>query len=584
MSSVSSSPSRPVSPLSNAADAPPVAADTVAIAAAIRRAEIDAQVGGLDAARDGLMAVLAQDPEHLDALAGLAYLAMRRDAYADASAWFDRALATEARRVEQSPAAASTQARIGLLRDAALTHQRAGDLVRSRTLLTQLAALLPSPENLLALAMGHIALQEYDAAQPLLERAIHAQPMAWELHYNLGRLLGMRGRYDDEIAAYRHALRIAPNAVPPEVNLGVALRDLHRFDEAMQSFKRAVQRDASSAEARTNRAQTNLMRGEFEHGWREYEWRWRDGPPTRPAFADDRNQWDGKSSLAGKTILLFAEQGFGDTMQFARLALTVAARQPGRLVLRVQAALVTLFESSPAFIDAGIVILSDAAPLPDFDVQAALMSLPHLLHLRLPAIPTPIPYLFAPGASTYDPHPTLAGHANEHAASAHAAAATARAPARRRIGLVWRGNPQHVNDHNRSIALAQWESLLRETQTDIEWLALHDRVPDTEAVLLQQWDRDGLIRDNRPMLKTFADTAREVATLDLVISVDSAVAHLAGAMGKTVWIVLPFTPDFRWLLTRTDTPWYPSARLFRQTVRGEWSAVFDAVKKALATV
>ncbi|WP_157685727.1 tetratricopeptide repeat protein [Robbsia andropogonis] len=549
-------------------DMPPMHVSTSSIAKAITDAQAHAQAGRLDEARRLLRDVIMQSPEHVDALSGLAYLTMRRghdiDAFTEAARWFDRALAAQSAR----PGISGTQERIGLLRDAAFTHQHAGNLIQSRTLLVELLTLAPTPENLLALAMGHIALQELDAAQSLLERAIRAQPNAWELHYNKGRLLGMRGRYDDEIAAYRHALRLAPNAVPVHVNLGVALRDLHRFDDAMQAFKRAAQLDPSSAAARTNRAQTNLMRGEFEHGWREYEWRWREGPPTRPAFADDRNQWDGKAALAGKTILLFAEQGFGDTMQFARLALDVAHRKPARIVMRVQAALASLFLQSPRFADAGIEILSDDAPVPLFDVQAALMSLPHLLNLRVQTIPAPIPYLSVPAASAAGLSTKITAPTTTH---------------RKRIGLVWRGNPHHVNDANRSTTLAQWEAMLRATHTGIEWTALHDRVPDVEQPLLQRLHEADVLRDVRPALTSFADTAREIAELDLVISVDSAVAHLAGAMGKPVWVVLPFTPDYRWLLDRADTPWYPQARLFRQTHRGEWVPVFEEIERALAS-
>ena len=555
------------------------AADRAWIATSIGDAETHAQANRLEEARQALLGVLALAPGQPDALAGLAYIAMRQGDAAAAATWFDRTLDIVSQASASASSPSGTQQRLALLRDAALMHQRAGNLVQSRTLLRQLTALAPTPENLLALAIGHIALEERDAAQAVLERAIRAQPLAWELHYNLGRLLGMQGRYDDEIAAYRQALRIAPNAVPPHVNLGVALRDLHRFDEAMQSFKRAAQLDPSSPEARTNRAQTNLMRGDFEHGWREYEWRWRDGPPTRPSFADDRNQWDGKASLADKTILLFAEQGFGDTMQFARFALDVAERKPARIVMRVQAALVSLFEAAPLFADAGISILSDAAPVPDFDVQAALMSLPHLLNLRVRTIPAPIPYLAVPAPKGAAPDATT-GTSNNDAIHASLSAPPSNTH-RRRIGVVWRGNPNHVNDHNRSIGLAQWEGLLHATQADIEWYALHDKVPDTEQALLQRLHDEGVIRDLQPRLRTFADTAQAVAALDLIISVDSAVAHLAGAMGKPIWVVLPFTPDFRWLLARADTPWYPQARLFRQARRGAWAAVFDAIEDAL---
>lgn len=584
MSTVSSFPSRAAPPESVPANSPLFPADTASIAAAIRSAETHAQADRLDEAQGVLQNLLSQVPEQIDALAGLAYLAMRRNDSAAAAPWFDRALDADALRSQHAGASATSPARlrerVGLLRDASLVHQRLGNLVRSRTLLQQLVALAATPENLLALSIGHIALQEYDAAQPLLEQAIRAQPTAWELPYNLGRLLGMRGRYDDEIAAYRHALRLAPDAVPAHVNLGVALRDLHRFEEAMQSFKRAVQLDPSSASARTNRAQTNLMRGEFEHGWREYEWRWREGPQGRPAFAEDRTQWDGKASLAGKTILVYAEQGLGDTIQFARLALRLAERKPARLVLRVQAVLLVLFQAAPRFAEAGIELLSDDAPLPPFDVHAAMLSLPHLLGLRVQTIPTPIPYLVAPSTTALDDATHQADSVRDGAA-AHVAQPPAAGAHRRRIGLVWRGNPQHVNDHNRSTALAQWEALLRATQATIEWVAVHDRLPEDDARLLQQLNEEGVIRDLRPSLQTFSDTAREVETLDLVVSVDSAMSHLAGAMGKPVWVVLPFTPDCRWLLDRADSPWYPHTRLFRQTRRGDWTTVLDEIEKAL---
>jgi hypothetical protein len=390
----------------------------------------------------------------------------------------------------------------------------------------------------------------------MLTHLSKTHPGLAEAHYNRGTLLGTMGRYDDELDAYRLAIAINPRFVRAYVNLGVALRDLHRFDEALLQFRKALSLNPGDVGARTNRAQTNLLLGEFEHGWREYEWRWRDGTQDH-GFSPD-TQWTGAQPIGGRTIFVHHEQGFGDTLQFIRFVdrLTAAG---ARVVLRVQDTLLPLLRNYRGAAE----VIGETGQVPPFDYHIPLLSLPFALKARAPDLAVSGPYLHVDDTLVSRWDDVFAGSTG-----------------RPRIGLVWSGSRTHLNDRNRSVPLEQVEPLL---DADADFLALQVDMREGDRARLAKLDQSGVLRDISTRLTSFAETAALISCLDLVISVDTAVAHLAGALGKPVWIALPFVPDWRWQLDRNDSPWYSTARLFRQTTRGDWTHVVAALRAELDT-
>lgn len=511
------------------------------IARALATAQEKFAAGQLDEASGLLNDVLAGHPDHSEALEGLGYVEAKKGDYARAADYVTRALETTSPGPDQVYWAAEVcqlaerHAEAVALFERCLAHQP------------------DHPQSLHGAALSLAKLGEYERALALFDRLLARHPSLFQAHYNRGNLLGNMGRYDAEIAAYRQAIALKPDFVLAHVNLGVALRDLHRFDEAMQQFKKAVALDPNDPGARTNRAQTNLLRGEFEHGFREYEWRWRDGRQTLDF--EVASLWTGKEPLTGKTVLVNREQGFGDTLQFVRYVGRLADAG-ARVVLRVQDALVPLLQEFPGVAQ----LAGESDPVPAFDYHVPLLSLPFAFHTRGADIPATIPYLHADPVrrAQWDDVFDALG-----------------AIQRPRVGIVWSGSRGHLNDHNRSIGLARLAPLFEANAT---FVSLQKDVRDSDRDTLAQ--RTSL-RDVSDRLVTFADTAALISHLDVVISVDTSVAHLAGALGKPVWIALPFTPDWRWQLDRSDSPWYPQARLFRQTVRGDWTNVVNDLRQAL---
>jgi len=498
--------------------------------------------GQLTEAADLLHSILALDPEHGEALEGLGYIAAKQGEHQRAADYVTRALQSMAASPEQIYLAAHV---------CQLAERHADALALFERCLTHTPDHVPS---LHGSALSLVQLGEHERALQRFERLTSRHPQLAEAHYNKGSLLGVMGRYDDEMAAYRRAIALKPDFVRAYVNLGVALRDLHRFDEALQQFKKALALDPNDAGARTNRAQTNLLLGEFEHGWREYEWRWRDG--TVSHGFDAATLWTGAQAVAGKTVFVHHEQGFGDTLQFLRFAARLGAAG-ARVVVRVQDALLPLLQGYAGVAE----VIGESAPVPPFDFHCPTMSLAFALKIRAADLATPGPYLHA-----------------EPARVAQWGGLFAAAPRRPRVGIVWSGNRGHLNDRNRSMRLEQLAGLF---DANAQFVSLQKDVRDDDRACLARLVQRGPLRDVSERLASFADTAALIAQLDLVIAVDTAVAHLAGALGKAVWIALPFTPDWRWQLKRSDSPWYPGVRLFRQTLRGDWSNVVTEMGEAL---
>jgi Flp pilus assembly protein TadD/ADP-heptose:LPS heptosyltransferase len=386
-------------------------------------------------------------------------------------------------------------------------------------------------------------------AREAFERVCRLFPGHAGARYNLANLLGdvrEPGGLEQAEALYREAIRLAPGHGPAHYNLANALRDLGRLDEALDTYRQALALDpGNAAEIRNSLGMCLLLAGRYAEGWREYEARRQTGRLPDRALAQP--EWDGGPS-AGRTVLLYAEQGFGDTLQFVR-SLPLAARSGAGLVLEVQPGLVALCRSLPGVAEGRVAVIGQGDPLPPIDAQLPLLSLPRVLGAERPEqAPQALPYLSADPARALEWSRRLAGLNGV------------------RIGLVWGGNPRHANDARRSLPLSAFAGLPAGPGFSYVSLQLGPAAAELAASLMR-----GAVTDLAPHLRDFSDTAAAVAELDLVICCDTAVAHLAGALGRPVWLLLPHAPDWRWGLGRDTTPWYPTMRLFRQPAPGDWT-------------
>jgi Tfp pilus assembly protein PilF len=392
------------------------------------------------------------------------------------------------------------------------------------------------------------ALQRYLEALTSYDQAIALKPDFAEAHHNRGTILLKLKRFEESLASSDRAIALKPDHAHAYLNRGNALGCLKRFGEAIASYERAGAVRPDYGDARYNEAVGRLLLGEFDRGWKLYEWRWQSSELGHTKRNIAHPLWLGGTEIAGKTILLHAEQGLGDTIQFCRYV-PIVAKRGARVVLWVPNTLHELMSSlSPQVIS--------TAP-PSFDVHCPLLSLPLAFGTRPETIPAATPYLHAPAKLISDWAERLK---------------SARWP---RIGLAWSGRPTHPNDHNRSIPLRALSPLF---EMDASFVSLQKDIRSSDADVLQG---STVLLHFGDELKDFADTAALVSNLDLVISVDTSVAHLAGALGKPVWVLLPNLPDWRWLLDRADSPWYPTARLFRQDDAGLWDEVIVRIHAAL---
>ncbi len=359
------------------------------------------------------------------------------------------------------------------------------------------------------------------------------------------------GRFAEAEACHRRAIALDPDFIEAHYNLGIALKDQRRIDDALGCFDTVLVKNPDHVDAHWDRALAWLVAGDFARGWPEYEWRWRLAEHAPRELSQPL--WDG-GDLDGRTILLHAEQGMGDSIQFARYAPLVAARG-GRVLLECQPPLVRLFES----LDGVGEIIPQGGVLPAFDTHAPLLSLPGILGTTGGTISCDIPYLSADrgrAEQLRDQLTALTGGL--------------------KVGLVWAGKPSHKNDHNRSLEFESLVGLLGLRDIFFFSLQFGPRSGDLRAA-----GCDGLITDLSESIKDFADTAIVLEVLDLLITVDTSPAHLAGALGKPVWVLLPYVPDWRWLLDRDDSPWYPSLQLFRQDRPNDWSKPLRRLAEAL---
>jgi hypothetical protein len=395
--------------------------------------------------------------------------------------------------------------------------------------------------------------QNEDAAD-CYRRALAIRDDSVETWINLGVVLSDQGQLDESQACLEHAIGLSPQFPDAHQNLGMTLARQGRLDEAMARYEYAIALRPEYPEAHRNRALVWLVRGDFARGWSEYEWRLRCASGRLPAFSQPR--WQGEN-FAGRTLLLHAEQGLGDTLQFVRFA-AVAKRRGGSIVLACAPALVELLKRCPGVDNA----VSIGSSPPEFDFYAPLMSVPAILGTSVSTLPAEIPYLAADA---------------ERVARWHQALEQLRGF---RVGIVWQGNSRTAYDRRRSFPLAHFAPLAALPNVRLISIQTGDGV-DQLHTLGGRFPVEELSRNGVAGPGDFQETAAVMTQLDLIITADTATAHLAGGLGKRVWIALPFVPDWRWQLDRDDSPWYANVRLFRQSVPGDWDGVFLRMANAL---
>ena len=500
---------------------------------------------------------------------------------------FDEAAAAFESAVALNPALPEAHNNLGLARVALGKPAEAVACYREAI---RLRADFPQAHNNLGIALRQMG--KIDQAVASCREAVRLSPHMAEAHNNLGTALDEQGNTEEAIACLEQALRIKPDFAKAYNNLGIAywhradyaraaencrkaiermpelaeahnnlgnvLRDQGDYAAALASYEQSLRLQPEGVDAHWNRSLVWLLQGNFSQGWPEYDWRWK--LKTFSTRSTNRPLWDG-SPLEGRTVLLDAEQGLGDTMQFVRYAPLVQQRG-GKVMVVCQKPLVQML-SSCAGIDR---LVAQGEPVPDFDVYAPLLSLPKILGTTMETVPAEIPYLHA---DRY-----LVEQWGRELESIRGF----------KVGIAWKGSPKNRMDRERSIPLAAFEPLAR--------------VPGVQLISLQKGEGSEQLKDAGSRFAVidlaqrldltsgpFMDTAAAIEHLDLVVTCDSSLGHLAGALARPSWIALALSPDWRWLLDREDSPWYPTVRLFRKKFIGDWSDVFQRMAAALeATV
>jgi len=487
-------------------------------------------------------AALAINPGYIDALCGVSVALERLQRYDEALARCDRVLAL-----------APTEMRVWLSKGNALQGlMRYQDATLAYDEALRLDGNFADAWSNRAAALMH--LRRYAEALDSYDRSLALAGDRVDVLCARGNVLQQLGRYDDASASYRAALAAEPYGVPAWFHRGTALQQVGQHNEALACYEHVIRIAPTHGAARAAEAFCRLLVGDFEQGWRHHESRWADPTVAQSRRVFSEPLWLGEEPLDGRTILLHAEQGFGDTLQFCRYV-KVLHEAGARVVLDVQQPLSEVMTTLKG-VDT---LISTGDAIPPFDLHCPLMSLPLACRTHELVSPEPTSYLRVDDV--------LAREWSERLSAE-------RESSKLRVGLAWSGNPKHSNDHNRSLTLDVLASLFT---LDVHFVSLQPYLRDADRAALATTH----LTHFGDALRSFADTAALIESLDLVISVDTSVAHLAGALGRRVWILLPFVPDWRWLLDREDSPWYPSARLFRQPVAGDWASVIAQVLTAL---
>jgi tetratricopeptide (TPR) repeat protein len=497
------------------------------------------QAGRLQAAEQIYRQILAAEPSHADAWHLLGLLAHQAGKQDKAIEYIGHAIRLNAGVAAFHSNLGVAYRAIGKVDEAAACWRRALEL---------------NPDFVDALNnLGNVLREQgqLDQALACYRRAMALKPDSPITHYNFGTALSDQGLLADAVACYRRALALKPDYPDALNNLGFALKRQGLLDEATSCYQRALELRPDFAECRLNLAVLRLLRGDFAQGWPAYESRWPAGKVAARKFRQPL--WDGRP-LEGRTILLHAEQGFGDTIQFIRYAPLVAERA-ARVIVECQKPLVRLLAGWPQVEQ----VVPQGEPLPPFDVQSPLLSLPGIFHTSLETIPAHTPYFFAA--------PDLIEYWRKELGGVGGL----------KIGIVWQGDPRQENNRARSIPLSCFASL-----AGLPGVQLVSLQKGSGVEQLQEAAGRFPVTEAGSRLDDFMDTAALIMNLDLVVGCDTAVVHLAGALGATVWVAVCCFPDWRWLLDRDDCPWYPTMRLFRQRKPGDWTDVFEQIRAALA--
>jgi tetratricopeptide (TPR) repeat protein len=555
----------------NAAEAEPQNADVWCILGVIC-----GRLGKLDDAADCQRRALALRPQFFEAINNLGNVLWRQGAVDEAVAQYQQALQLRPDFAQAHNNLGAAYRKQGRLEDAIACYRQA----------LRLNPNYPDAQSNLGDVLA--VLGRFDEALAALQQAVRLAPRFAEAHNNLGALYRRLRRFPESVACYREALRINPQYAEAHFNLGIVYTETCELDQAIASCREAIQlrphyteahfqlaqalraqgeSEAAAAEyrqtirlepqtpdAHLSRALAWLLAGNFTDGWAEYPWRWRTNDFIAPPFPSP--PWDGSS--AGRTILLHCEQGLGDTLQFIRYA-PLVKRRAGTLIVACQKPLVNLLAACP-----GIDRLVEAGqPLPPHGVHLPMLEAPRIFGTTLETIPAEVPYVFADPGLTEKWRTELRGIEGF------------------KIGIAWQGNPQYRGDRARSVPLVHFAALARVPGARLISL---QKGPGTEQLAGLFGEVEVLDLGDRldQAAGPFMDTAAVMMNLDLVIASDTAAAHLAGALGVPVWVALPTASDWRWLLDRDDSPWYPTMRLFRQTRPGDWDEVFARIAAGLS--
>jgi len=504
---------------------------------AIRSAVEHHQAGRLDEAEQQYQIVLQAYPDNPAVLHSLALIDLQREQYDKATERFSKA-------IEQEPQNSQYYNNLGVAFKAVHKYDKAIEVYRQAILLKPDYA---DAYNNMGSALN--AQCRYDDAVRNYEQAISLKPDYTQAYNNIAIALQAMGKYDAAIENSRQAILLAPNYADAYNTMASVLQKQGRCDEAIAAYNQAIRLKPDYAQAHLNLSFACLLSGKFAEGWKRYKWRFSTNISTY-LLRDHPNRWNGLS-IAGKKLLVVCEQGLGDSLQFVRYLPMVKALGL-EVKFGVKRALYDLFLQLPG-VDNLVEIPGNAAKI-DFDFHVPLLDLPMIFGTTLKTIPAEVPYLFADPAKAECWKDKLNTE-------------------KFKVGIVWAGSPEHSNDYSRSCALKHFAVL-----TKIEGVRLYSLQKGTAAGQLDDFPE---VTDLADQLEDFSDTAAVVENLDLVISVDTAVVHLAGAMGKSTWTLLPFAPDWRWMLDRDDSPWYPTMRLFRQEKCNDWQGLFARVAQQL---
>jgi Flp pilus assembly protein TadD len=535
------------------------------------------QAGDVARAECGYRDVLRSHPDDATAWCYLGIALHDQRRYDEAVAAYRRALEiqpkfpvalsnlgnTLSRQGKLDEAAASCRAALRLKPDYATAHNNLGAVLSKQGQLAESAesfeaairlnpAYAPAHNNLGAVLVKQGRLDE---AESRIEQALGLSPEHGPAHNNLGALLVQQGRLAEAESQLEQAVRLNPQFESAHSNLANTQLRQGKLSAAQAALDATLSINPSYAEARKAQALIWLLMGDFERGWPAYEWRWRCEDAGLPRYPQPL--WDG-GPLGERTLLLHCEQGLGDTLHFVRYAKIVKQERGGRIVVVCQQALLPLLARTPG-IDQ---LAAQKTDPPPFDVWVPLLSVPGLLGTRLESIPAESPYLFADDGLVARWRKKLAGDSSF------------------KIGIAWQGNKDHQADLQRSVRLAAFAPL-----ADVPGVTLYSLQKGYGSEQIGELaGRLRVVEFDEPLDETsgpFMDTAAVMHSLDLVISSDTSIVHLAGGLGVPVWTALSYSPDWRWLLARDDSPWYPSMRLFRQTALGDWGGVFQSMAEAL---